>query len=201
MVGGTLALDFANTVSSPPPTAYGPIETYGDLLEWAEAAGVIDPDGRSALDVRAANEPAEAEMVVRAALDHRDAIRAVFSALAAGQPPPAERVAIVMAAYADAVASSSTTLTPAGATIDWTGMHLRRLLHPIDYDAGRLLLSGDARLVKECDGCPWLFLDRSRNHSRRWCDMQVCGSRSKMRRYRRSRNRALRPVGTVPADR
>jgi predicted RNA-binding Zn ribbon-like protein len=200
MVGGTLALDFANTVSSPPPTAYDPIETYGDLLEWAEDVGLIDPGSRSALAVLAENNPTEAAQVVLTALDHRDAIRSVFSALADGQPPPAERVATVMAAYGDAVAASATTLTSAGATVDWTGMHLSRLLYPIDYDAGRLLLSGDKRLVKECAACPWLFLDKSRNHSRRWCDMQVCGSRSKMRRYRRSQNRARRPAGTVPAD-
>lgn len=191
MVGGTLALDFANTVSSPPPTAYDAIETYGDLLEWAEDAGIVDSDSRSALEARAAIEPAEAEQVVRAALDHRDAIRAVFSALAADQTPPIERVAIVMAGYADAVARSSVTLTPAGASIAWADADLKRPLHLIAYDAGRLLLSGDVGLVKECAGCPWLFLDESRNRSRRWCDMQVCGSRSKMRRYRRSRNRPV----------
>lgn len=191
MVGGSLALDFANTVSSPPPTAYGPIETHADLLDWAQDAGMVDLATRTAMEITAANDPGAADQVVRMALGHRTAIRAVFSALADGRTPTAEHVAVVMTAYADAVARSTTTLTPAGATIAWTGDQLTRLLHPINYDAGRLLLSSDAGLVKECDGCPWLFLDRSRNHSRRWCDMQVCGSRSKMRRYREVRMRRV----------
>jgi predicted RNA-binding Zn ribbon-like protein len=44
--------------------------------------------------------------------------------------------------------------------------------------------------LKHCaaDDCGWLFLDRSRNHARRWCDMKVCGNNAKARRfYRRHR--------------
>lgn len=48
-----------------------------------------------------------------------------------------------------------------------------------------LLTSPELHHVRECDEktCRWLFLDRSRNHSRRWCDMQLCGNRSKAQRF------------------
>ena len=46
------------------------------------------------------------------------------------------------------------------------------------------LLSGDAvERLKICPNCNWLFLDRSRNASRVWCDMTVCGNRHKARRH------------------
>ena len=47
-----------------------------------------------------------------------------------------------------------------------------------------LLRFGPLDRLKVCEGCPWLFLDLSRNHSRRWCSMNICGGTRKMRRYR-----------------
>ncbi|MFS0885996.1 CGNR zinc finger domain-containing protein [Aeromicrobium sp. 179-A 4D2 NHS] len=37
--------------------------------------------------------------------------------------------------------------------------------------------------VKRCGRCPWLFVDRSKNASRRWCDMNDCGRAEKIERY------------------
>jgi predicted RNA-binding Zn ribbon-like protein len=54
-----------------------------------------------------------------------------------------------------------------------------------------LITSSDINKVRECSEktCRWFFVDRSRNHSRRWCDMQLCGNRSKAKRfYARTRN-------------
>lgn len=51
----------------------------------------------------------------------------------------------------------------------------------------------DPRLdrVKQCPGCGWLFVDTSRNRSRRWCSMEMCGGRDKaLRHYRRQRDQA-----------
>lgn len=78
-------------------------------------------------------------------------------------------------------------------TWDWAGdvEALDRVLWPVVRSAAELLTSGDLDRVRRCagDDCAWLFLDRSRNGSRRWCDMTVCGNRSKVRRfYRRGRD-------------
>ncbi len=63
---------------------------------------------------------------------------------------------------------------------------LDRLLWPVAWSAGELLASPDLARVRQCGGagCAWLFLDTSRNQSRRWCDMSVCGNRAKARRFR-----------------
>lgn len=59
-----------------------------------------------------------------------------------------------------------------------------RLLWPVAFSAARLLESADLARLKSCDGCGRLFLDASHNRSRRWCDMQGCGNRAKVARYR-----------------
>ncbi|MGH7124521.1 MAG: CGNR zinc finger domain-containing protein, partial [Stellaceae bacterium] len=62
---------------------------------------------------------------------------------------------------------------------------LDRMLWPIVRSATQLLTAAELSRVKQCAGrgCSWLFLDTSKNGSRRWCEMEVCGSRSKARAY------------------
>jgi predicted RNA-binding Zn ribbon-like protein len=61
---------------------------------------------------------------------------------------------------------------------------LARVLWPVAFSAARLLEGPDLERLKACDGCGTLFLDVSRNHSRRWCDMEGCGNRAKQRKWR-----------------
>jgi predicted RNA-binding Zn ribbon-like protein len=56
-------------------------------------------------------------------------------------------------------------------------------LWPVAEAAYRLLVGQEIQRLKRCAGCPWLFVDRSKNHSRRWCSMEICGTDEKMRRY------------------
>lgn len=59
-----------------------------------------------------------------------------------------------------------------------------RRCFPAAWSAARLLTSDDRHRLKACAGCGTLFLDRSRNRSRRWCIMEGCGNRAKVRRFR-----------------
>ncbi len=63
---------------------------------------------------------------------------------------------------------------------------LDRVLWPIIRSAAQLLIADELSRLKLCDAddCGWLFVDGSRNRSRRWCDMSDCGNRAKARRYR-----------------
>jgi predicted RNA-binding Zn ribbon-like protein len=59
------------------------------------------------------------------------------------------------------------------------------------HSALRLLDAGTVERLKICGHCGWLFLDRSKNRSRAWCDMAVCGNREKAKRhYKRQREQA-----------
>ena len=69
---------------------------------------------------------------------------------------------------------------------DWTPENaLDRVLWPVVRDAAELLSGEDLDRVGRCAdaNCGWLFLDTSRNHSRRWCSMKDCGNRAKARRH------------------
>jgi predicted RNA-binding Zn ribbon-like protein len=184
LIGASPALDFANTVDSRVTVAHDYLGTYGDLLAWADRAGLLDAPALA--DLRTVGR-VERARVLRAAQRRRDAIFGVFSAIAAGHVPPPGSLRAVLEAYGQAVARAEVEHGPAGAALTWQADDALRPVRPVDYDAGRLLLSAEANLVKECPGCGWLFVDRSRNQSRRWCDMQRCGSRSKMRRYHEAR--------------
>ncbi len=58
------------------------------------------------------------------------------------------------------------------------------MLGPISLSAMTTLLQADLTRIKQCQGekCGWLFLDTTKNKSRRWCEMEVCGNRAKQKR-------------------
>jgi predicted RNA-binding Zn ribbon-like protein len=112
----------------------------------------------------------------------------VFSAIAGGQAPPTHEVEALGTAYTDALAHAVLRADDAaGYRLDWNPVDLRlpeSPLWPVARSAGELLLNGPLERIGQCPSCGWLFLDTSRNGTRRWCNMAVCGSRDKMARYR-----------------
>ena len=67
-------------------------------------------------------------------------------------------------------------------------------LWTLAMSAADLMTSEAVDRVRACDNaeCRWLFLDTSKNHTRRWCDMKVCGNRMKARRFKAQRKPELR---------
>jgi predicted RNA-binding Zn ribbon-like protein len=195
LVGGALALDFANTINSRLAPEHDYLVDYGDLLAWAERAGILDGAGRARLAELAAADPHGARRTIRRARTLREDIYRALSRVAAGGLPDEASSRALLRPYGTAVARA--TLRPAAgragadaaeAPLSWPlESNLGAILDPIAWSAGHLLLDVGGSTLKECPGCGWLFLDRSRNSSRRWCDMQTCGSRDKMRRYYRAR--------------
>jgi predicted RNA-binding Zn ribbon-like protein len=184
LVGGNVGLDFANTVTT--RTDY--LGTYEDLALWAQRAKILSSKARRSLVERASRNQKGADRAVRRALRLRDAIHGTFTAIAGGELPAATDAARVLRSYGAAMARAQLEGDPARPSLHWSvASTLGGVLDPIAYAAGDLLLAPERPAVKVCPGCPWLFVDRSRNSSRRWCDMKTCGSRDKMRRYYRSR--------------
>src|SRR5581483_5720104 len=104
---------------------------------------------------------------------------------------PAAAVEAINAALADAL--PHLRVAPRGGGFAWEllpdGGSLVAPLRPIARSAGELMTADALARVRECDGasCTWLFLDESRNRSRRWCSMESCGNRAKARRHYRKR--------------
>lgn len=191
-VAGDPALDFVNTVAGHRAVeAQDRLESYDDLLAWGRAGGLIDDATARALASKAQADPAAAGRVVEEAKRLRESLHGVLSALDAGRAPDAEQMRTVNAAIGAAMAHAEVGPAEQGFAWRWSGAEdaLDAPLWPVARAAGELLASGGYRRMKECasDTCGWLFLDLSKNRSRRWCDMRGCGNRSKVRRHRSRR--------------
>jgi predicted RNA-binding Zn ribbon-like protein len=192
-IGGDLALDFSNTLGG---AVEGPwddewLPGYDDLVDWASDGGLVDAGTAAALRATAAERPDEAAAAHAAAQKLRDAIYAATAPIAHGEAAPPDALAAVAAAHREALSHAELASI---AAIDWrwpADDDLRRPLWPVALAAVDLLRDGDrlARL-KQCRHCRWLFLDGSRNRSRRWCSMGHCGTDAKVRQLRERRARA-----------
>jgi predicted RNA-binding Zn ribbon-like protein len=188
-IAGDPALDFVNTVAGDRQgEAQERLETYGDLLAWARAGGLLSEGVARGLSDAARVNPEAAAYVLRAALRLREDLHRLFTALGAGRPPPTDALATLNQAVGSAMAHAEIASDGEGFAWRWSGAaeHLDAPLWPVARAAGELLERGGYRRMKTCagDSCGWLFLDLSKNRSRRWCDMRGCGNRSKVRRHR-----------------
>lgn len=203
ILGGHLALDFANTVDDPlGPARHDHAATHPDLLQWATRVELVSERQVTMLLRSAADDPQREAATLRRAHLLRDALNDVFGALADGQPDVSDPWTHLRPYVADAFAAAS--VVPADGT-DRSGQGRRRqswawpqndefdvVLHPIAIAAAELLVGPDLPRLKRCARCPWLFIDQSKNHSRRWCDMNDCGRAQKIERYVARRRDARR---------
>jgi predicted RNA-binding Zn ribbon-like protein len=184
LLGGALSIDFANSV-----------DWTEDEREIAATDALLEPDSleRWGARLEVAGRPGGPEEL-ELARGLRTALHQIFSALARDQAPDEFSLARLRFAYAQAVAAG--TLAPredGGFGLDWRDDEPRRVRFAVAADAVALLAdpARTARLHR-CPGraCGWIFLDLSGR--RRWCSMQTCGSREKMRRmYERKRAERL----------
>lgn len=190
--GGELCLDLANTLSL---QSGDHLPVYPALVAWARQSGVVAADQAARLLAEARRRPAEAEAVLARARALRGVIFRLFSAVArGGRPDPADLEAL-NAELSTALARARVLATPDGYAWGWDDdpAALDRVLWPVARAAAELLASGERLAsVKQCGArdCAWLFLDTSKNRSRQWCDMRVCGNREKARRFQERRRMA-----------
>ena len=192
--GGILCLDFVNTVHCYGCTDLGEyLNTYDDLLAWSRHAGTINEKEAKILSRKAARHPAQARSAHKRAIDLRETVYRVFTISLTGQSPAPEDLALFNGYLGETMMRSQIVKTQDGFYWDMTGNKekLDWILNPIIGSTADLLISDDFRQVKKCADpvCGWLFLDTSRNRSRRWCDMADCGNRAKASRfYKKNKN-------------
>ena len=187
LLGGRLCLDFVDTVEDPFGRAVDFVHDYVDLVHWSRYAGALDEAAAGGLLELADADPEAARAVFERALRLRAAIDGAFRAVARGDDPAREDLRAIQDEYLDAAGLAALVREDGRFGWSWPGERdLRRVLWPVAASAHELLTEGDLTRVRECPGsddCGWLFYDDSRNRTRRWCSMEGCGSRVKMRRY------------------
>ncbi len=208
LIGGALCLDFVNTVDPRHASRRREyLDSYPTLVAWGGHAGVIDADQGERLSEAAAVQPAEAGRVLSRAIRLREALYPLLSQAGSRRRPARDDLGVLQAEVTGALARFRVAWSPAGFGWEWdqASSGLDRMLWPVAWSAAELLLRGPLERIRECPGqdtCGWLFLDLSKNASRRWCDMRVCGNRAKARRHyertltpaNRSRSRAASAV-------
>jgi len=200
LYGGRLCLDFANTVE--PRRAHkrhDHLSSYPNLVRWSAYVGATEEGTALRLRRRAEERPNEAQGALEGAIGLREVIYRTFHSLARAEEPNSDDLESLSEAFAEAMAWSRIVPTETGGfDLGWHGTDaLERPLWPVARSAVELLTGADPARIKACppdEGCGWLFYDDSKNSSRRWCSMQVCGSRAKMRRlYARKRGAQEHP--------
>ena len=214
LLGGRLCLHFANTIEG--PISDDPVEFlngYADLVRWSWHAAVFDEEAAGRLLTTPAAQLDEASRVFTRATVLRRAVDGVFRRIGRGDPPDEKDLARIQREYVAALthaqlvrhgpdghARTAGGKAPASAdtqyALSWDESDaLSRPLWAIAVSAMELLTNADLRRIKECPGagdCGWLFYDSSPSGRRRWCSMEGCGSRVKMRRhYARHHPRAV----------
>jgi predicted RNA-binding Zn ribbon-like protein len=187
LVAGHPVLDLVNTLDwrfreSGPEEL---IPSYEDLVRFAEQSGVLSP--RLARGLRRA-EIGNHARVLQEAKDLREIAAQIFYAMLDEVEPPVESIVKLNRQLHAALSNRSLRWASSRVKYSWpSGDTDPRLpLWLLAQSAADLLTSEAAGSIRACANpeCRWLFLDTSKNHLRRWCDMKICGNRMKVRRFK-----------------
>jgi predicted RNA-binding Zn ribbon-like protein len=184
--GGCLVFDFTNTINSRRSTsAYEYLNQYQDLLAWAVKVGMIMDDERALLALEAEENAERAEGEYLRVMRTREVLYALFSMIAAGSAPDKAVVEAFNTELSGALRSVQLTIGKHIATVQFRSdqSSLGKPLNAILKSAYDVLMTESFTRMKECPSCGWLFLDKTKNGKRRWCNMDVCGSKDKAKRY------------------
>jgi predicted RNA-binding Zn ribbon-like protein len=186
--GGHISLDFVDTVNNrgneSPQDLFS---DYGRLLQWAEESGTLTRKTVDHLRKLAGDEPSRAHSVLRSAIHLREALYDIFAAIVDRHAIPATPLATLNRAIHHATTRAEIAHQDGHFSWEWidSESHLDAMLWRVAQAAGELLTSDEVVEIRQCaaDDCSWLFLDKTKNHRRRWCEMKTCGNRDKARRY------------------
>jgi len=190
-VGERLCLDFINTYNGWTPgidEEKERLETFDDFLAWLSYAQTRDRDETGWEIAFGAVDPDHAERIMGDVRKLRKNLFEVFHAFAGNRQPEMCHIAAIY----EAVGTSVMFVEPLERPKDLAGPgnHVKilkpgGLIYPIAHSAARLLVEDCLCYIKECggEGCEWIFLDCSKSHRRRWCDMKSCGNRAKARKH------------------
>jgi predicted RNA-binding Zn ribbon-like protein len=186
---GHLVLDFVNTLewrnsSNPHESLY----SFEDFIEWAHQGGVLSESDIETIATENKGTSDGTKSSLAHMLGFRERLYRIFSSASAGLSPTIEDLENLNESIS--MSRSHTKLEWDGDKFNWgwrpESNLVERLLWVITQDAVDLLTSDLLIRVGECAddrGCGYLFVDTSKNRSRKWCSMEACGNRAKARKH------------------
>jgi len=192
LIAGDPSLDFINTLD----WRFGDkqpedlLKNYDDLLRFSEQSKLVTPkQTRQLRRLAGARSAAEALQHCR---DLREAMAEIFYARLDGRDSSVE-ARITLERYVKGARLRQKLNWKQSPRLEWEWPPVENdaelPLWALAMSASDLMTSDTVRRVRACDNaeCRWLFLDTSKNHTRRWCDMKICGNRMKARRFKAQR--------------
>lgn len=182
-----MCLDFCNTIHDRGSAPRELLTSYDKLLLWGQQAHILTEDEAHLLNKEAQHHKEEAAAVLQQAIDLREAIFRLLLAKIQGSSPDEADLVIFNASFSHIMAQSC--IVPGERCFEKSWLPEKRALNrPLWHvvrSAADLLTTEELEDVRICasDTCNWLFLDTSKNHTRRWCDMKSCGNRAKARKH------------------
>ena len=185
LVGGRPCLDLVNTTGARATgTPRERLNTYEDLLVWSRRADVLTASDARALAQRSVGRLRQAQRALARVRMVREGLYRLFRAVIEGRPLPGREIARLN--RLDQAERRRRKLIPGGRgltfSVEAATYELDQMLWPLVASAVELLTSEELTRVRRCAECDWLFLDTSKNGSRRWCK-NLCGDRVRARRH------------------
>ena len=187
-LGGRLCLAFVNSVLwRRSGTGRDLLTDFAAFVRYLVSSGGLDPASGDALVETAAARPDESSVAFDRAIELREVLYRLFSAITAGEPPATADLERLNATLARGMGTLAVRSGPAGYALGWdqTRPGLDWPMWELAVSAAAVLGSEDLAALKQCPGesCGWLFVDESRAGNRRWCSSQLCGNRDRVRRH------------------
>jgi len=201
-IGGRLCLDFVNTVggrdyalSTDKISEYKIVDEkltdYSDLLAWSQLTKALSDIQIKELLAVASYDESKAKVVLKEALDLREAIYRICKQIINQKSPDKLDLEILNHTLSIAYSHTQIIFREKLFSWHWNKNPLEKILWLVADSAADLFITGDLSRLRECggNGCCWLFEDTSKNKMRQWCDMQTCGNLAKVRRFRAKANK------------
>jgi predicted RNA-binding Zn ribbon-like protein len=187
LLGGRLALDFANIPSYPGAPAHH--LSWEELIVFLQASRIVSPERGSTLLALSGSDPDAAQTLLSRSTDLRDSLRRIFGAMVRKEEiapewtEPINRILRITEGHDELVLAESgwkLEFIARESGLDW-------LLAAIARSAAETVVEGAQARLRICANpvCGLFFSDHSRTHRRRWCSMAVCGNRHKVASFAR----------------
>jgi predicted RNA-binding Zn ribbon-like protein len=184
--GGCISFDFVNTIHSRvDDDIYDYIETYDDLIEWMERLKLLPAEKLGDLKKLVRKDEKAAHKALAEIKKNRETLYNFFSPVIHKKSPDNKTIKRFNRGLSDSLSQIAFNYRCDTLMLDWSErkLNLYGPLKIIYKDAFDIITTIPKNRLKECRSCGWLFIDRSKNNSRTWCNMQTCGSIEKAKRY------------------
>jgi predicted RNA-binding Zn ribbon-like protein len=184
--GGNLSLNFVNTIHDryeEPFKDY--LHHYLDLITWANFADAINSAQKKKLLQISQENQGGAKLVYKESIQLREAIYGYIVSFLNQDEIPSPILQLINQWLSRAFSNLELNRVDRDCVLDWNpeNFGLESVLWPIIKSFADLITSDARNRIKLCSNCGWVFVDNSKNNSRRWCSMETCGNRLKARRY------------------